>query len=71
MTQSPAMIEVEIVPFGKKEYFNKSIQIKFLLKNLGILQNEALVTRNGKILTRDLFAKKGDRIEIRLVTSRG
>jgi sulfur carrier protein ThiS len=71
MTQSLTMIEVEIIPFGKKEYFNKTIQIKFLLKHLGILQNEALVIRDNKILTRDLFAKKGDKIEIRLVTSRG
>lgn len=65
------MIEVFISHLDKKVYFEDTIKVKYLLKELGFGINEVLVVKGDRLLTKDLFLKDGDRVEVRLVASRG
>ncbi len=65
------MVEIIIVPSEEKIEIETPIKVKYMLRKLGILKNEALVIKDGRILTGDLMLRDNDKIEIRLVTSRG
>ncbi len=65
------MVEITIVPSEEKIEIETPIKVKYMLRKLGILKNEALVIKDGRILTGDLMLRDNDKIEIRLVTSRG
>ncbi len=65
------MIEIVVVPICKKIEFDRPVSVGKVLKKLELLPNDALVIRNGKLLTRDVRLNDGDKIEIRLVGSRG
>ena len=65
------MVEIIIVPSEEKIEIETPIKVKYMLRKLGILKNEALVIKDGRILTGDLLLRDNDKVEIRLVTSRG
>ncbi len=66
------MIVVEVKPSGRRlEIEKRRMRVKEIYKMLELLQMEALVIREGEILTRDRAVSDGDYIEVREVGSRG
>jgi sulfur carrier protein len=65
------MITVLLEPDGKELSLPNLNTARQLLNRLGLTQTEALVIREGELLTPDRPLKGGDTITIRTVGSRG
>jgi len=65
------MITVHLEPEGKTLSFDTLNTVLQLLHKIGKRQSQALVIRNGELLTQDRTLRHGDEIVVRGVTSRG
>jgi len=65
------MITVHFQPDGGARSIEKAPTVMHLLKQLGLKRTEALVVRDGQLLTYDLALKPGDEVIVRRVVSRG
>ncbi|MCM0756789.1 hypothetical protein M7784_16265 [Desulfovibrio aminophilus] len=65
------MITVRLEPGGEVKTFDRLNTVHQLLNRLGLRFTEALVIRDGRLLTQDLKLKPGDAITVRVVTSAG
>lgn len=68
---SPATITVLLEPECVTKDIPRPKTVTQLLNKLGIRQGEALVARNGELLTPDRRIETGDSILVRKVISRG
>jgi len=65
------MIKIRFFPQGTELKLQKGGQVKQILKKLNLSPTTALVIKDNRLLTSDLFVKDGEEIEIRLVGSKG
>lgn len=65
------MITVRLEPEDKVVEFTSLNTVLQLLNRFGLHQTDALVIRDGNLLTQDVRIKKGDEITIRKVISVG
>ena len=65
------MVTVRLEPEDKVLEFTSLNTVLQLLNKLGLHQTDALVIRDGQLLTQDLRIRKGDEITIRKVISVG
>lgn len=65
------MINVTIQPDGESVTFDRLNTVQQLLNRLGLGRNDALVIREGRLLTPDIKLGRRDEIVVRLVGSRG
>ncbi len=69
--REPPTIVLEIQPSGQPQTVPRPKTVRQLLDRLGLLEETALVIRDGRLLTPDLAIEPGDRITVRPVLSRG
>lgn len=65
------MITVRIEPGGEEKTFERLNTVLQLLNRLGLRPTEALVIRDGRMLTPDLKLRRDDVITVRVVVSAG
>lgn len=65
------MITVHIEPDGEKREFRSLNTVLQLLNKLGLRRMEALIIRDGGLLTPDRRLHDGDELTVRTVISRG
>lgn len=65
------MIKVRLEPEDKVVEFTSLNTVLQLLNKLGLHQTDALVIRDGQLLTQDMRIRKDDEITIRKVISVG
>lgn len=65
------MINVTLSPGESSREYPKIRTILQLLQELHLHVNDALIIRDGELLTPDRCVRDGDRITVRLVASRG
>lgn len=66
-----ATITLELQPEGRICTMERPKTVRQLLDRLDLLEETALVIRDGTLLTPDLAIRPGDSIIVRQVTSRG
>ena len=69
--RSSATITLELQPEGRISTIERPKTVRQLLDRLDLLEETALVIRNGTLLTPDLAIQPNDSIIVREVTSRG
>ena len=65
------MITVTVEPDGETVTFQRLNTVRQLLNKLGLGRNDALVIRQGMLLTEDVKIGRDETIVVRLVGSRG
>jgi len=65
------MITVRITPGDKVLTFDRLNTVLQLLNKLGLGMSDALVARDGVLLTPDRKLRRGDELTVRVVVSRG
>lgn len=65
------MVEVKLEPQDKIITFNKINTVLQLLNKLELRHTDALVIRDGELLTQDRKVEKNDKITVRTVISVG
>ena len=65
------MITVHMEPGGEVREFHSLNTVLGLMNKLGLKPGEALIIRDGALLTSDRRLRHGDRIEVRSVISSG
>ena len=70
-THAPAMVSVFLQPEDTELALPRPKNAQQLLKALGLGSCEALVARDGELLTPDRAVYSGDRLLVRKVTSSG
>jgi len=64
-------VTVRFIPQGGARTVKRPKNVRQLLQNLGIIEETALVIRNGQLLTEDLPIYPGQTIDIQRVASAG
>ena len=64
-------ITLTMQPTGGTKIVPRPKTVRQLLDRLGLLEETALVIRDGSLLTPDLGIQPGDHITVRSITSRG
>ena len=65
------MITVRLTPGDRVVTFDRLNTVLQLLNKLGLGSTEALVAREGMLLTPDRKLRRGDELAVRVVVSRG
>lgn len=65
------MITVRLTPGDKVVTFDRLNTVLQLLNKLGLGMTDALVARDGVLLTPDRKLRRGDELAVRVVVSRG
>ncbi len=71
MQEQEGMINIRVEPDGKTVTFDRLNSVQQLLNRLHLGRNDALVIRDGRLLTPDVMLGRADEITVRLVGSRG